>query len=191
MLGADSYGGWIEGSDLFTEMRNVALMTNFLYCPGSLRADEVLRMATINAARGLGLKRETGSLEVGKRADKVLLRFDRPPVQPSTDLPAMIVYGASRSNVHSVIVDGRVLVREGALVSVDQQRVVAEAAEARAELFRRSGWTLGRDAAELPITSWLERYPNQRVAGWASRWASRWARVHGARPRARRAGISN
>lgn len=170
-LGTDSSGGWIEGADLFTEMRNCALMSDFLYGPGAVQPIDVLRMATINGARALGLGEETGSLEVGKRADVVLLAFDRPPVQPSSNVPAMIVYGASARDVQVVLVDGRVVVRDGRLLTIDERETVAAAAEARAELYGRAGWELGPDGPTPPATSWLERYPNRRIAAWGTKWA--------------------
>lgn len=183
VLGTDSYGGWIEGTDLFTEMRNCALMSSFLYGPGAVAPIDVLRMATINGARALGLEKETGSLEVGKRADIALLKFDRPPVQPSSDVPAMIVYGTSSRDVQTVLVDGRIVVRDRQLRTIDEHQAVALAAEARAELYGRAGWELRPDGVTPPQTHWLERYPNERVARWGARfvrmqaiWNRRWGR---------------
>lgn len=171
VLGTDSYGGWIEGADMFTEMRNCILMSNFLYGADSLKPMDVLRMATINGARALGVEKETGSLEVGKRADIVLLKFDRPPVQPSSDVPYMIVYGASGRDVDTVLVDGRVVVRDGCVLTLDESEVVTAAAEARVELYRRAGWELTPNDVTPPKTSWLERYPNERLARWGTRLA--------------------
>ena len=171
ILGTDSYGGWIEGADMFTEMRNCVLMSNFLYGADSLKPMDVLRMATINGARALGLEKETGSLEVGKRADIVLLEFDRPPVQPSSDVPYMLVYGASGRDVDMVLVDGRIVVSEGRVLTLDESEVVTAAAEARAELYRRGGWELTPDGATAPKSSAFERYPNKQVAKWGARFA--------------------
>lgn len=171
VLGTDSYGGWIEGADMFTEMRTCALVSSFLYGADALKPANILRMATINGAQALGLEKETGSLEVGKRADVVLLKFDRPPVQPSSDVPAMIVYGASSRDVDTVLIDGRNVVRGGHVVTLDECEVVAAAAEARNELYRRGGWELTPDSATPPRTSWLERYPNPRIAQWGARFA--------------------
>ena len=171
VLGTDSYGGWIEGADMFTEMRTCALMSSFLYGAGALKPTELLRMATINGARALGLEKETGSLEVGKRADIVLLKFDRPPVQPASDVPAMIVYGASGRDVDTVLIDGRSVVRSGCVLTLDECAVLSAAAEARAELYRRGGWKLTPDSATPPRTSWLERFPSPQAARWGTRFA--------------------
>lgn len=171
MLGTDSFGGWIEGSDMFTEMRNCILMSNFLYGAGAIKPMDVIRMATINGARALGLEEEIGSLEIGKRADIVLLKFDNPAVQLSTDIPAMIVYGASGREVQTVLVDGRVVVRDRIILTMNQCEVVDNATEARKELYRIGGWKLERDKATPPTTSWLERYPNKKVEKWGKRLA--------------------
>src|SRR5574341_741880 len=166
VLGTDSYGGWIEGADMFTEMRTCALMSSFLYGADALKPMDILRMATINGARALGLEKETGSLEIGKRADIVLLKFSRPPVQPASDVPAMIVYGTSGRDVDTVLIDGRMVVRGGRVLTLDECEVVTAAAEARAELYRRGGWELTPDGATPPTTSWLERYPSPQLAKW-------------------------
>lgn len=171
VLGTDSAGGWIEGADLFGEMRNAALVASFLYGADCVRPRDVLRMATINGARALGLEAETGSIEVGKRADLVLLRFDRPPAQPSSDVPAMVVYGASARDVDTVLVDGQVVLRAGEITTLDEREVVDAAQRARAELYRRGGWALDADAAVPPATSWFERYPGESIARWGRRWA--------------------
>lgn len=171
VLGTDSAGGWIEGADLFGEMRSAALAASFLYGADCVPPGAVLRMATINGARALGLEAETGSIEVGKRADLVLLRFARPPAQPSTDVPSMIVYGASARDVDTVLVDGRVVVRAGEITTLDEREVIEAAQHARVELYRRGGWTLEADRAVPPASSWLERYPSESIARWGRRWA--------------------
>lgn len=177
VLGADSLGGFIEGADLFTEMRSCALMSDFLYGAGSLKPVDVLRMATINGARALGLEKETGSLEIGKHADIVLLRFDRAPLQPSSNVPEMLVHAASARDVDTVLVNGHVLVRKGRVLTVDENEAVTAARDARDELYRRGGWELTPDGATPPKMSLLERYPNRRVAAWGARlarWQSKW-----------------
>ncbi len=170
-LGTDSCGGWIEGADMFTEMRNCALMSSFLYGAGSLKPNDILRMATINGARALGVAEETGSLEIGKHADIILVKFDRPPVQPTSDLPAMIVYGASGRDVQTVIINGQTIMCDRHLLTINEKEVLAAAEQARTELYRSAGWTVERDEFIPPTTSWLERYPNKKLANWGNRFA--------------------
>ena len=170
-LGTDSCGGWIEGSDMFTEMRNCILMSNFLYGAGSLKPVDVLRMATINGAKALGLENETGSLEIGKSADIILLKLDRLLSKPSSDIPAMIVYGASGRDVQTVLIDGQIVMRDRELLTIDGGKILEAASLAREELYRRGGWELRADSATPPTTSSLERYPNKKLAKWGARWA--------------------
>lgn len=151
-LGTDSFGGWIEGSDMFTEMRNCILMSNFLYGAGSLKPADILRMATINGARVLGLGNEIGSLEIGKRADIILVRFDRPPVQ-------------------TVIIDGKIIVQNRELLTIGEHKTLEMAMQAREELYGLAGWKSGHEGMTPPESSWLERYPNKQIAKWGARFA--------------------
>ena len=82
--------------------------------PNLLTTREVIRYATSDGARVAGLG-DTGSLEVGKRADVVVLRTDRPNIHPINDPIGAVVWGMDSSNVEWVIVDGRIVVREGNL----------------------------------------------------------------------------
>lgn len=82
--------------------------------PNLLTTREVIRYATSDGARVAGLD-DTGSLEVGKRADVVVLRTDRPNIHPINDPIGAVVWGMDSSNVEWVIVDGRIVVREGDL----------------------------------------------------------------------------
>ena len=81
---------------------------------------EVLAMATIRGARALGLEREIGSLEEGKRADVAVVDLSGPHCQPAGDDPhATLVYCARASDVTHVLVDGRVIVRSRQLLTLD------------------------------------------------------------------------
>ena len=80
--------------DMFTEMRTAALIQKALHGAEVLPALRVLRMATIDGARALGLDQEIGSIEVGKRADLTLLNLKRPHMTPHPDPVSTIVYAA-------------------------------------------------------------------------------------------------
>lgn len=82
--------------------------------PNLLTTREVIRYATSDGAQVAGLD-DTGSLEVGKRADVIVLRTDRPNIHPINDPIGAVVWGMDSSNVEWVIVDGRIVVREGDL----------------------------------------------------------------------------
>jgi 5-methylthioadenosine/S-adenosylhomocysteine deaminase len=91
---------------------------------GVLSASDVLRMATIDGALALGMEDEMGSLEVGKKADLVIVDVLGLHTVPLHDPVAALVYSATGSDVDTVIVDGRVLVRHGELVSWDEQDLI-------------------------------------------------------------------
>jgi 5-methylthioadenosine/S-adenosylhomocysteine deaminase len=126
--------------DMFTEMRSAALLQKVMHGPESLPASRVLRMATIDGARALGLDGEIGSLEQGKRADVIVVNLNplhstpRPP-----DIVSAIVYSAEASDVETVIVNGRLLMRERELLTIDERAVLDEANREAALLRERAG----------------------------------------------------
>jgi 5-methylthioadenosine/S-adenosylhomocysteine deaminase len=121
--------------DMFTEMRTAALLQKALHGPEVLAAGRVLRMATIDGARALGLDTEIGSLEVGKRADVAVVNLDRLHTSPESDVVSRMVYAAEASDVQSVIIDGRVVMGDRELLTIDEAETVAEA-NAQSELLR-------------------------------------------------------
>lgn len=124
--------------DMFTEMRTAALLQKALHGPEVLAADRVLRMATIDGARALGLDAEIGSLEAGKRADVAIVRMDRLHMTPVAEVISTLVYAAEATDVDTVMVDGRLVMRDRALLTLDESDVVTRAnAEAR-ELMKRA-----------------------------------------------------
>jgi 5-methylthioadenosine/S-adenosylhomocysteine deaminase len=91
-----------------------------------LPGDAPLRLATANGARAMGFE-DSGSLEAGRAADLVLFDFDRPHLYPRHDLVANLVHAARGSDVTHVIVDGRLIYRDGELLSLDEAKIKAEA----------------------------------------------------------------
>lgn len=91
-----------------------------------LPGDTALRMATAHGALAMGFP-ESGVLEAGRAADIVLFDLDRPHLYPRHDLVANVVHAARGSDVSHVIVDGRLLYREGELLTLDEERIMAEA----------------------------------------------------------------
>jgi 5-methylthioadenosine/S-adenosylhomocysteine deaminase len=115
--------------DMFTEMRTAALIQKALHGAEALPALQVLRMATIDGARAMGLDREIGSIEVGKRADLTLLSVDRPHMTPHPNPVSTIVYAAEASDVETVLIDGCIVMRAGELTTLDEQAVIRQARE--------------------------------------------------------------
>lgn len=120
--------------DMFTEMRTAALIQKSLRGPQTLPALTVLRMATIDGARALGMADETGSIEVGKKADLMLLNLNRLNTTPSPDPISAIVYAAGPSAVETVIIDGRVVMRDRLLMTMNEDEVIATARDEAARL---------------------------------------------------------
>jgi 5-methylthioadenosine/S-adenosylhomocysteine deaminase len=123
--------------DMFTEMRAAALIQKALHGAEVLPALTMLRMATIDGARALGLDKEIGSIEVGKRADLSLLNLEALHTTPHPDPVSAVVYAAEAGDVETVIIDGRIVMRDGELTTLDQQEVI-EAANRQSEVLVRS-----------------------------------------------------
>lgn len=120
--------------DMFTEMRTAALLQKALHGPEVMPAGQVLRLATIDGARALGLDSEIGSLEVGKRADVAVVRLDRLHATPVTDVVSALVYSAEQDDVDTVIIDGDLMMRERALLTVNEREIIASAKVERKNL---------------------------------------------------------
>lgn len=106
--------------DAFEEMRLAALVQKPRLGPEAMPAATVLELATLGGARALGLEREIGSIEVGKRADLVALDLSGPHGQPAdAEIPSRLVYAARAADVRHVLVDGRIVVRGGRLLTAD------------------------------------------------------------------------
>jgi 5-methylthioadenosine/S-adenosylhomocysteine deaminase len=125
--------------DMFEEMRLAAVLQAMRRQPGILPARDVLAMATRAGARTLGLDEEIGSLEVGKRADVIVVDRDRPHLAPGPDPYSTLVYAVRGSDVRTTIVDGEVLVDDFAPVRVDRTQVAAEARVEAQQLASRAG----------------------------------------------------
>ena len=136
---------------LFEEMKFASLIQKATRLDATvLPADQILRMATINGARALGLGDRIGSLEVGKQADLLLLDLAQPNLTP-TEINAAggnllwnLVFAADARNVAAVWVDGRQLIANGRATRVSEQAVITEAQQHGLALFQQC-----RDIAHL------------------------------------------
>jgi 5-methylthioadenosine/S-adenosylhomocysteine deaminase len=84
-------------------------------------------MATIDGARALGLEQEIGSIETGKRADLIVVDLNQLHSIPSPDVVSALVYSAQASDVRTTIVDGRMLMRDRQLLTLNELSVIDEA----------------------------------------------------------------
>lgn len=100
----------------------------------AMTADTVLKLATIDGARALGLEKEVGSLEVGKRADFLLIDLNYPHFQPLSNIISHLAYSSTGLEVSSVYVEGKKLFENGKYTTLDQSRIFAEAEQMRGVL---------------------------------------------------------
>jgi len=116
--------------DMFEEM-DTAAKVHKLYRsdPTVMPAKEVFRVATRGGAKALGLDSLVGSLEVGKRADVVLIDLNQPELTPMYDVYSHLVYAIKGANVRTVVVDGRVVVRDRKMTTLDEKKVMEKARE--------------------------------------------------------------
>ena len=127
----------------FTEMRLAALIQKPIHGPKVLPAREVVQMATSDGARALHWQEDIGTLEEGKKADLILLDLRRPHTEPNlftewNDLYAQLVYAASGENVQTVIVDGKVLMQNRKVLTIDEGETLALARKELEQLIGRA-----------------------------------------------------
>ncbi|CAM5546460.1 Amidohydrolase OS=Streptomyces alboniger OX=132473 GN=CP975_06520 PE=4 SV=1 [Streptomyces alboniger] len=116
--------------DLLGAVKIAALVHKAGGDPTAVGAEQAVRMATIEAARALGLGDQLGSLEPGKRADLIVLDLGRPHLAPRHDPWSTLAYAAAAGDVRDTVVDGRVLMRERVLRTLDEAAVLRDLAAA-------------------------------------------------------------
>ena len=126
--------------DMFTEMRTAALLQKVQHGADVLPAQGTLRLATVDGARALGLEGEIGSLEAGKRADVIIVNLDCLHSTPRpANIVSAIVYSAQASDVQTVIIDGRLVMRDRELLTMNEREVIEEANREASLLRERAG----------------------------------------------------
>jgi 5-methylthioadenosine/S-adenosylhomocysteine deaminase len=125
--------------DMFNEMRLTALIQKPIHGPTAMDAKKVFRMATMGGAAAMGLEKEIGSLEVGKKADVVILDLNNFHTYPSTDVDPIsrIVYSATRGDVETTIINGKVVMENRIIKTIDKSVVLKEANKAIKRLLNR------------------------------------------------------
>lgn len=114
--------------DMFNEMRLAAIIQKPHHGPTCMDAQTVFRMATIGGAKAMGLEREIGSLEVGKKADLAVLNLNGFHMYPSfgADTISRIVYSATRADVETTIIDGKIVMQNRVMKTMDESIVLKE-----------------------------------------------------------------
>ncbi|MFN7936688.1 MAG: amidohydrolase [Bryobacteraceae bacterium] len=129
-LGTDGFAGSNNDANLFEEMDLAAKMQKVSSLnPELLPARQALEMATIVGARALGLDKEIGSIESGKRADLILVRTDAPHAVPMYDVVSQMVYALKGQDVNDVMVNGKLIVKDRRVLTLDAAKILAKARE--------------------------------------------------------------
>ncbi len=131
-LGTDGPAGSNNDLDLMEEIDLAAKLAKITRMdPLALNAKAVVEMATIDGARALHMEKEIGSLEAGKKADLTMISLNEPNAVPMYDIYSEIAYSLKGSDVETVVIGGRVVMRERKLLTVDEPRVLEKAREYR------------------------------------------------------------
>ncbi len=129
-LGTDGPAGSNNDLDMFEEMDLASKLQKLVTGdPEAVPARQALEMATIRGARALGMEKEIGSLDAGKRADVIVVRLDRANAVPLYDVYSQMVYALKASDVRDVMVNGRMVVRDGEALTIDSKQVLVKAGE--------------------------------------------------------------
>ena len=141
-IGLGTDGTYVNCSpDMVEQMKFAALLHNVTHLdPTLMTSERVIEMATIGSARAIGLDHLVGSIEVGKKADLVAFDLGRAHTVVGNRPIAALVFSAHGTDADTVIVDGRVVLRDGELVGFDgEQQVLAEATRRAGEVIDRAG----------------------------------------------------
>jgi len=129
-----------NNSDMFGVMKTAALLhKGFKKDPTLLPAEQVLRMATIKGAKALLWDRQIGSIEVGKIADLVMVNFEKPHLCPLFNEISHLVYSAMASDVDTVLINGKIVMEDGEVTTVNVHRVLEMAEKTKESLLMRLG----------------------------------------------------
>ena len=129
-LGTDGPAGSNNDMDLMEEIDLAAKLAKISKMdPLALNAKAVVEMATIDGARALHMEKEIGSLEPGKRADVTMISLNEPNAVPMYDVYAQIAYALKGSDVDTVVIGGKVVMRDHRLLTIDEPKVLEKARE--------------------------------------------------------------
>ncbi len=124
--------------DMFEEMKLAAFLSKVAKKdPTVVPARKALEMATINGAEALGLEDEIGSLETGKKADIILVDLEKPHLTPLFNIESHLVYSCTGSDVETVIVDGRTLMRENEVLTLEEDEILREGQKTSEKLVKK------------------------------------------------------
>ena len=134
-LGTDGAGS-ANTLDMFEEIRTMAYSQKLLYKNASaITAKKVLEMATIKGAKALGLQSEIGTVEVGKKADLIIVDINKPHLTPLHNMYSALAYSANGTDVDTVIIDGNVVMENRKILTINEEEFIQKARETTKRLF--------------------------------------------------------
>ena len=126
--------------DLISIMRLTALIwKDFRYDTKCITAEKVIEMVTLNAAKALGMEKEIGSIEKGKKADIAIFNMERPEWIPLLNVVHNLVYTASGDSVETVIVDGEIIMENRIVKTIDEKEILDRTQQLGEDIAKRSG----------------------------------------------------
>ena len=135
-LGTDGQGS-TNTMDMFEEIKNCAYSQKVLYKKATaITAKKVLEMATIKGAKALGLQDEIGTIEEGKKADLIIVDINRPGLVPVHNLYSTMAYSVNGSDVETVIIDGKIIMENRKILTIDEKAVMEKSKECCEKLFK-------------------------------------------------------
>ena len=130
--------------DMIRDMRLVSYLANLREDdPTVVPAETVIEMATINGARAMGIDKEVGSIEEGKKADFIVIDMDKSHLTPAPDPVSTIVYAAHGSDVDTVVVNGKILMRDRKVLVFDEEMEIENARTRYKKVAERAGLNIG------------------------------------------------
>ncbi len=139
-LGTDGFAGSNDTADLLAEMNLAAKLQKITTKdPTALTGEQVMEMATVGGAGVLGLEKEIGSLEVGKRADLLAISLGRANAHPLYNVYSFLAYAVKAGDVEDVFINGRQVVADRKVLTLNAAEIYRKAEEFRAQILRNLG----------------------------------------------------
>lgn len=136
-LGTDGQGS-TNTLDMFEEIKSAAYLQKVIYQSATaLSGEDVLKMATIEGAKVLGIDSEVGSLEENKKADIIIIDTNKPHLCPMHDIYSLLAYSVNGADVETSIIDGRIVMENRQIVNADEQEIMRDCRRITEALFRR------------------------------------------------------
>lgn len=138
-----------QSVSMISDMKHAALAQKVKYLTSAaMTAEKVLEMATIDGARAIGMEDQLGSIEVGKKADMILMNLNYPQTTPCHNIPSAVVYHAYGHEIDTVVCDGQILMEDRTLTAFtkeEESALLVRAQEASDNVLERAGMQKLRD----------------------------------------------